>query len=175
MTSSQGSGMSKRSKIALLRLLKKAGVFELSRKASKAGVRILCYHGVWRGADRFPGDSMFMLEQTFEGRLALLRRLGFNVISLDRAVSALRGESTLPPDCVVITIDDGWHSTYANMLPALRRYGMHATIYCDTKNLMSAVPVPHVMARYLRKIGAREGTLPPRSEDAFSRATDLSS
>lgn len=165
--------MSKRSKIALLRLMKNAGVFGFSRKACKAGVRILCYHGVWRGADRFTGDSMFMLEQTFEGRLALLGRLRFNVISLDRAVSALRDGSTLPPDAVVITIDDGWYSTYANMLPALRRYGMHATIYCDTKNLMSAVPVPHVMARYLRKIGAREATLPPRSEDAFSRATDL--
>jgi peptidoglycan/xylan/chitin deacetylase (PgdA/CDA1 family) len=165
--------MSKRRKIALLRLLKNAGVFGLLRKASKAGVRILCYHGVWRGGDGFTGDSMFMLEQTFEGRLALLRRLRFNVIPLDRAVSALRGESTLPPDSVVITIDDGWYSTYANMLPALRHYGMHATIYCDTKNLISAVPVPHVMARYLRKIGAREATLAPRSEDAFSRATDL--
>ena len=166
--------MSKRSKIALLRLMKNAGVFGFAREASQGGVRILCYHGVWRGADRFAGDSMFMLEQTFEARLALLRRLRFNVISLDEAVSALRGETPAPPDSVVITIDDGWYSTYAQMLPALKRQGMHATIYCDTKNLISALPVPHVMARYLRKIWAPEAGLAPHSEDAFSRATNLS-
>ena len=116
---------------------------------------------------------MFMLERTFESRLALLRRLHFNVISLSEAVAALRGESTVPPDCVVITIDDGWYSTYAHMIPALMRHGMHATIYCDTKNLLSNLPIPHVMARYLRKIYAPHAGLSPHAEDAFSRATDL--
>jgi peptidoglycan/xylan/chitin deacetylase (PgdA/CDA1 family) len=154
-------------------LLKKAGLFGLARKASQAGIRILCYHGVWRGSDRFAGDSMFMLERTFESRLALLRRLRFNVISLNEAVAALRGESTVPPDCVVITIDDGWYSTYAHMVPALKRHGMHATMYCDTKNLLSNLPVPHVMARYLRNIYAPHARLPPQAEDAFSRAIDL--
>jgi peptidoglycan/xylan/chitin deacetylase (PgdA/CDA1 family) len=116
---------------------------------------------------------MFMLERTFESRLALLRRLRFNIISLNEAVAALRGESTVPPDCIVITVDDGWYSTYAHMVPALKRHGMHATIYCDTKNLLSNLPVPHVMARYLRKIYAPHARLPPQAEDAFSRAIDL--
>ena len=116
---------------------------------------------------------MFMLERTFESRLALLRRLHFNVISLNEAVAALRGESTVPPDCVVITIDDGWYSTYANMVPALMRHGMHATIYCDTENLLSNLPIPQVMARYLRKISAPHPGLPPHAADAFSRALDL--
>jgi peptidoglycan/xylan/chitin deacetylase (PgdA/CDA1 family) len=165
--------MSKRSKLALLRLMKNAGVFRFAREASQGGVRILCYHGLWRGADRFTGDSMFMLAQSFEARLEFLRRLAFNVISLDEAIAALRDDTPLPSDSVVITIDDGWYSTYAQMLPALKRQGMHATIYCDTKNLLSALPVPHVMARYLRQISAPEATLAPRSENAFSRATNL--
>jgi peptidoglycan/xylan/chitin deacetylase (PgdA/CDA1 family) len=165
--------MSKRSKIALLRFMKNAGLFGFARKAARTGIRILCYHGVWRGSDGFAGDSMFILERTFQGRLSLLRQLGFNVISLDDAASALRGDITVPPDCVVITIDDGWYSTYAHMLPALELHGMHATIYCDTKTLVSNLPVPHVMARYLRKIGAPGADLPRHAEDAFSRATDL--
>src|SRR6476620_3924681 len=173
MTRSQGSGMSKRSKIALLRFMKNTGVFGLAREASQAGIRILCYHGVWRGDDRFAGDSMFMLAQTFENRLALLRRRRFNVISLDEAVSALRGDTKAPPDSVVITIDDGWYSTYAQMLPALKRHGMPATIYSDTRNLISALPIPHVMARYLRQIGAPQADLSPVAENAFTRATDL--
>jgi peptidoglycan/xylan/chitin deacetylase (PgdA/CDA1 family) len=167
------NGTSKRSKTALLGVMKKAGLFELARKASHGGIRILCYHGVWRGSDRFAGDSMFILEGTFESRLALLRRLNFNVISLNEAVAALRGEGSVPPDSVVITIDDGWYSTYAHMLPGLTRHGMHATIYCDTKNLLSNLPIPHVMARYLRKIYAPHAGLSVRAEDAYSRAIDL--
>ena len=116
---------------------------------------------------------MFMLERTFESRLALLRRLRFNVISLNEAVAALRGERTVTPDCVVITIDDGWYSTYAHMVPALMRHDMHATIYCDTKNLLSNLPIPHVMARYLRKIYAPHAGLSPHAEETFSRAIDL--
>lgn len=173
MTQILNNGMLKRSKTAILQFMKNSGMFALARAKSRAGIRILCYHGVWCGTDAFAGDSMFMLARTFESRLALLRRLNFNVISLDQAVSALRGGSPLPPDCVVITIDDGWYSTFAHMLPALKRHGMHATIYCDTNNLMSGFPVPHVMVRYLRRIHAASGDLPLDTEAAFRRATDL--
>jgi peptidoglycan/xylan/chitin deacetylase (PgdA/CDA1 family) len=38
------------------------------------------------------------------------------------------------------------------MVPALRRRAMPATLYCDTQNLESGQPVPHVMMRYLRLI-----------------------
>jgi peptidoglycan/xylan/chitin deacetylase (PgdA/CDA1 family) len=153
--------------------MKKAGIFGLARKASQSGIRILCYHGVWQGSERFAGDSMFILEGTFESRLALLRRLNFNIISLNEAVAGLRGERRVPPDCVVITIDDGWYSTYAHMVPALMRHDMHATIYCDTKNLLSNLPIPHVMARYLRKLYAPNAGLSAKAENAFARATDL--
>lgn len=173
MTKIPNNGMLKRSKTAILQFMKNSGMFALARAKSRAGIRILCYHGVWRGTDAFAGDSMFMLGRTFESRLALLRRLNFNVISLDQAVSALRGGGPLPPDCVVITIDDGWYSTFAHMLPALKHQGMHATVYCDTNNLMSGLPVPHVMAQYLRQIYAAAAELPPDAKTAFSRANDL--
>src|SRR5205085_9712976 len=94
-------------------------------------VRILCYHGVWHLEEMFAGDSMFMRRQTFADRLDMLRRDGFNVISLDRAL-----QGSLPPDSVVITIDVGWYRTYRDMIPALKAVGMPATIYCDTGNLL---------------------------------------
>jgi peptidoglycan/xylan/chitin deacetylase (PgdA/CDA1 family) len=169
---SEASVARKRRKHALLQLLKKAGVFSLARERSAGSIRILCYHGIWRGPDTFAGDSMFISQATFERRLSLIRSQNFNVIPLASAVEALYRQMPVPQDAVVITIDDGWYSTFAGMLPALRRHGMPATIYCDTQHLLSGLPVPHVMARYLRVIHG-EKELPPEAQRTFTAATDL--
>lgn len=133
-------------KIILLHILKMIGFFRIMRYISRHGVRILCYHGVWLGDEVFPGDAMFMNRRTFESRLDILRQWNFPVVPLSSAVAC----SKLPSCPVVITIDDGWFSTYSVMWPALVRQGMPATLYCDTAHLLSRQPVPHVMARYFR-------------------------
>ena len=143
------------SKRDILVAAKAAGLFALARQRSARGVRILCYHGLWLNSDDFPGDSMFMQATTFARRLAMLRREGYPVVTLDHAIAALRGSGPeLPPAAVVITIDDGWYSTYRGMLPALEAHGMPATLYCDTAQLMGGRPIAHVMARYLDRIAA---------------------
>jgi peptidoglycan/xylan/chitin deacetylase (PgdA/CDA1 family) len=162
----------KRTKIAVLYLMKMLGLFAVVRYLSRQNLCILCYHGAWRGRDGFPGDSMFIKPDTFAARLKLLQRRSFSVLTLDQAVVGLSGAAELPPCSVAITIDDGWYSTYADMLPTLKRHGMPATIYCDSENLVSGLPIPHVMARYLRRIHAG-GPLSPEAEAAFERATDL--
>lgn len=129
--------------------LKFSGIFALARYITSRGIRILCYHGVWLGEEGFPGDGMFMGVATFESRLKCIKNLGFPVLTLDQAVDGLYS-SSLPSCPVVITIDDGWYSTYCSMFPALRRHSMPATLYCDTAHLLSGLPIPHVMARYLR-------------------------
>jgi peptidoglycan/xylan/chitin deacetylase (PgdA/CDA1 family) len=164
----------KRRKHALLQFLKKTGVFSLARERSARNLRILCYHGIWRGPNSFAGDSMFISQHTFERRLALIRSEHFNVISLESAVESLQRQVPMPRDAVVITIDDGWYSTFAGMLPALRHHQMHATIYCDTQHLLSRLPVPHVMARYLRAVHDAGEELSQDAQGAFASATDLS-
>jgi peptidoglycan/xylan/chitin deacetylase (PgdA/CDA1 family) len=144
--------MKKAFKCALLALAKRMGLFAIVWWLTRGGVRILCYHGVWLGQDDFVGDSMFMSKSTFRRRLNTLRALNCNVISLDSAVSAFEGNAQLPPAPVVITIDDGWYSAYAEMLPALREYGMPATLYCDTANLLSGKPIAHMMAAYVSRL-----------------------
>lgn len=129
---------------------KAAGLFDLARRRTAPAIRILCYHGLWLAGDGFGGDSMFMHADTFKRRLGILRREGYPVIPLAHAVKALRGEGPqLPPAAVVITIDDGWWSTFTGMLPALASHGMPATLYCDTAQLEGRQPIAHVMARYL--------------------------
>jgi hypothetical protein len=113
----------------ILATAKAAGLFGVARRRSAPAVRILCYHGLWLTEDGFGGDSMFMRAKTFRRRLEIIRREGYPVIPLADAVKALRGTGpTLPPAAVVITIDDGWWSTYTDMLPHLAAQGMPATL-----------------------------------------------
>lgn len=164
------SSISRKSiKKLLLRLMKFTGLFALTRHLSRNGLRILCYHGVWLGDEGYPGDGMFMNPATFESRLDCLQIMGFPVLPLERAVEGLYSGDLLPCP-VVITIDDGWYSTWYAMLPALKRHNMPATIYCDTNHLQSRIPVPHVMARYLKHL-VENGYLHPESEEEISGNT----
>jgi peptidoglycan/xylan/chitin deacetylase (PgdA/CDA1 family) len=150
---------------------KRLGLFAAARRFTGGGIRILCYHGVWIANDQFIGDSLFMRPETFERRLELIQRLGYPVIPLTVAIDALRGRATVPPAAVVLTIDDGWYSTYSSMWPALKRCTFSATLYCDTAHLQERLPIAHVMAQYLRKLnpGAPNGKL---IENMFDNAID---
>lgn len=157
-------------KWAGLWLLRAFGLFALTRWHNGHGIRILCYHGAWRGTDDFPGDSMFIDPETFQARLDTLARLNYPVIPLDQAIDGLTGSIRLPPAAVVLTIDDGWYSFYSDMLPALRRRNLPATLYVDTEHLLSRRPVPHVMARYFTLIAGRDD---PAVRVAADRTLDL--
>lgn len=142
---------------SLLRVARGAGLFRLARYSTRRAVRILCYHGVWLGDQRFAGDAMFMRPETFRQRLNILRRLGYPVVSLSEAVDGLQGRSELPDNAIAITIDDGWYGTYAHMAPALREFGYAATLYCDTAHVATTQPIAHVLAAYLPVIASSRG------------------
>jgi peptidoglycan/xylan/chitin deacetylase (PgdA/CDA1 family) len=163
----------RRLKLVCLWALKTVGVFALSRWLTRHRVRILCYHGSWRIQDGSFGDALFISPKAFEKRLELLRRWGYSVMDLDEALAGLTGRGKLPDSPVIITIDDGWYGTFADMAPALERHGLPATIYCDTENLLAGEPIPHVMARYLRRLHCDGAPVSDEAERAFAAATDL--
>jgi peptidoglycan/xylan/chitin deacetylase (PgdA/CDA1 family) len=154
-----------------LRLCKAFGLFAIAQRLTGADVRILCYHGTWRTDDGFAGDSMFIQPQTFARRLDLLTRMGFAVVPLADAISSLASGQRPRRLTAVITIDDGWYGTYADMVPTLEARGMPATLYSDTGHLEYGGPIPHVFARYLRRIAVRSESAAARL--AFDRATNL--
>lgn len=166
----------------ILTTAKATGLFDVARRRSAHGLRILCYHGVWMGPASYPGDAMFMQTATFRRRLEIIRRCGYPVVSLADAAAALQGRGpSLPPAAIVITIDDGWFGTYRDMLPALEEFGMAATLYCDTAQLMEQRPIAHVMARYLDRIAGsipaserRQSIDVDAAADARRMANDLS-
>lgn len=98
---------------------------------NKAGIQtvpILCYH-------RFGTQASGRLQLSaaaFEAQMAYLARNGYNVVPLAMLPAFLEGREPLPPRAVVITIDDGYRSTYDIAFPILKKYRFPATVFLYT-------------------------------------------
>ena len=70
---------------------------------------ILCYHIVEAPA----APRMHIGRDTFRQHLRYLEMTGYNVVPLRHVYEYVSGKrASLPKNAVVITIDDGWRSTY---------------------------------------------------------------
>ena len=87
-------------------------------------VPILCYH-------RFgPRPSQLAVTPAaFEAQMDYLARNGYHVIPLSSLVGFLERGEPVPRKSVVLTIDDGYRSTYEVAFPILRKYGFQATVF----------------------------------------------
>ena len=90
------------------------------------GATVLCYHIV-----ESPLDSrMEISRDTFRQHLQYLEMTGYNVIPLRHLYEYVTGRrSSLPPNPVVITIHDGWRSTYTEAYPELKKRGFPFTVF----------------------------------------------
>lgn len=95
----------------------------------KPGFRVLTYHRV---NDAHPGDRLSVHPLAFLEQMEALAASGRPVVHLDRALAALRGEATLPPDAVAITFDDGFRDNFEFALPILDRLRLPATFFLAT-------------------------------------------
>jgi peptidoglycan/xylan/chitin deacetylase (PgdA/CDA1 family) len=146
-------------KQTVLKLAASAGLADAARRATRRHLRILCYHGLWVTSGYEFGDCTFIAPEQFEARMARLKRSGLPVLPLGEAVERL-GDGSLPDAAVVITIDDGWVSTFTHMLPVLEAYGLPATLYATTWYAGRDLPVVNVAVDYLRQAAGRRDIEP---------------
>ena len=133
--------------------MKEGLLFALSRRVSRKSLRILAYHGLWTTPGYQYGNHLFMRPEQFERRMSWLRNSRYPVLPLAEAVQRLE-DGSLPDHAVVITIDDGWSSTYSHMLPILEGLGLPATVYVTTWYADHQIPVVNVVVDYiLRRVG----------------------
>jgi len=131
-----------------LRLCKYAGLFRLARALTRQRLRILCYHGFAIGEEARARPGLFMSAATFSRRLHTITRMGMNVIPLQTALEAMN-EGRLPAMSLVITIDDGFHSTFSIAIPLLREYGFPATVYVTSYYCVNQHPVFRLAVQHL--------------------------
>jgi peptidoglycan/xylan/chitin deacetylase (PgdA/CDA1 family) len=92
-------------------------------------VAVLSYHHF---ADKST-DRTIVSQESFEAQMRLLKEKGYRVITLDQLFDFMDFTGEVPEKSVVITIDDGWRSTYDIAFPILKKYGFPATLFIYTQ------------------------------------------
>jgi len=95
--------------------------------AEETIIPILAYHNFTKDE----GSSYVMNIVEFEKQMDYLSAHNYSVISLSELLKKLR-TGQLPPKPIVITIDDGFKSTYTLAYPVLKKYNFPATLFLYT-------------------------------------------
>lgn len=91
-------------------------------------VPILLYHQIAiPPAKPMPFRSMFVRPASFRRQMALLKRLGYQGLSLREAVPYIKGDKK--GRVVAITFDDGFTNVLENAAPVLQQHGFTATSF----------------------------------------------
>ena len=132
-------------KKAVLVAAKSAGLFALMRAVTRKRPRILCYHGGNLGDERQYNPKLFCTPEQLRQRLDWLRGHGFAPATLDETLAP--GDGRKIP--VAVTLDDGWYSSYHDLLPVLAEYGYRPVLYLHSEAFEQGAPIAGVALRYL--------------------------
>ncbi|MFC5460203.1 polysaccharide deacetylase family protein [Massilia niabensis] len=132
-------------KKAVLTAARSAGFFALMRAVTRKRPRILCYHGGNLGDEREYNPKLFCTPQQLRERLDWLRSHGFVPATLDETLKPGDGDR-IP---VAVTLDDGWYSSYHDLLPLLAEYGYRPVLYLHSEAYEQGAPIAGVALRYL--------------------------
>lgn len=95
-----------------------------------SGATVLCYHIVETPA----APRMHITRDVFRQHLRYLEMTGYNVIPLRDLYDYVTGKrASLPKNAVVITIDDGWASTYTEIFPEMQKRKFPFTVFIYPK------------------------------------------
>ncbi len=98
---------------------------------SRRRTRILVYHHI----NNDPLNPFSVSPNDFEAQIRFLAQ-EFNIISLSDLAAYLHSGRELPPDSVVITLDDGFRDNYVNAYPILKKCEAPATIFLTVDRIV---------------------------------------
>ncbi len=110
-------------------------------KDDGARVAALGYH--WFTPNK-PGKEMSLNTAKFREQMQAIKDANLTVISLPRFLAWRRGEADIPAQSILITIDDGWRSTYTEAFPILKEFKYPFTIFLY-KNYVGANKGPRAL------------------------------
>jgi len=116
-------------KTFLKRTSRYTGLLRISNELTPHKLNIMLYHGFCDSknkGERTP-NSRFMAISEFERHLKVYLKYGTPISLKD-----LLCKEKLPPNPIVVTIDDGYANNYDLGLPVLKKYNFPATIFLTT-------------------------------------------
>ena len=94
---------------------------------ASADLQVLIYHRF--GEDRYPTTNVAVA--SFKEQMAYLKDNGYQVVTLASVAAALKENRPVPGRAVVITIDDGYESSYTEAWPILKAFRYPFTIFLN--------------------------------------------
>lgn len=89
-------------------------------------VPILLYHHI----DISPSNSEYYISPyAFEQQMYLLHEWGYQTISVETMIKAIKEGAELPAKPIILTFDDGSESVYTNALPIMQKFNFTGTAY----------------------------------------------
>jgi len=143
-------------------------------------VPILAYHRFGQQASK-----MEVLATEFAAQLQYLAENDYRVVRLRDVEDFLAGKRALPKRAVVITMDDGYASTYKYAFPLLKQHGFPATVFVYTdfigaKDALTWAQMREMVASGLVDIQAHSKThanlayrLPGESDERYRERMDV--
>lgn len=107
-----------------MELFRASGAHRLAEPFTRGLGAILMFHRVRpRGSDSFsPNAGLEITPQFLDQLLAHVRARGFEILSLDAVIEALRGGVTMTRPFLALTFDDGYRDLVEHALPVLERH-----------------------------------------------------
>lgn len=91
-------------------------------------IPVLLYHGIVPISED-PDETSI---STFKAQMFALKNAGWQTITIEQFVAAMKGQATLPPKSFLLTFDDGRQDAYENATPILQALGYQAVMYVIT-------------------------------------------
>jgi len=103
-----------------------------ANEIAHADKEVVCFIYHRFGDSRYPTTNVSLKD--FEAHLAYLVNNNFQVLSFSAAMAYLQSDEP-EKKTAVITIDDGYKSFFKNGLPLVKKYGLPATLFINTKTV----------------------------------------
>jgi peptidoglycan/xylan/chitin deacetylase (PgdA/CDA1 family) len=128
-------------------LIRSGACGALRRAVPNRDLAILRYHAICAPNAGYASADICVSPAAFERHVAYLAA-NYNVVPLPEAVKALRGGSSLGPNTVAITFDDGYEDNLA-AARVLNKYGATATFYITAGCIGEGQPFWPAELRYV--------------------------
>ena len=118
-------------------------------------VSVLGYHDF---SKTLKETEMRINTDKFRRQMQALKDQGISVVKMEDFQAWKRGEKSLPPRSVVITIDDGWLSVFTDAYPILKEFGYPFTLFLYTRYIdVGGKSMSSDMIKEMQKNGATIG------------------
>lgn len=93
-------------------------------------VPVLLYHHIRPQKEAaLKGQSFLNVDPSFfDLQMKYLTEHGYNTISADVLINALKTHSSLAPKSILITVDDGYRDFFTNAFPIIQKYGIKVNL-----------------------------------------------